>query len=38
LALRMDQTQLFIETPYRSQMVLEVAVEALQPGTLFGVA
>ena len=33
-----DQTQIFIETPYRSQMVLEVALEALQPGTLFGVA
>jgi 16S rRNA (cytidine1402-2'-O)-methyltransferase len=33
-----DQTQLFIETPYRSQMVLEVALETLQPNTLFGVA
>ena len=33
-----DQTQIFIETPYRSQMVLEVALETLQPTTLFGVA
>jgi 16S rRNA (cytidine1402-2'-O)-methyltransferase len=35
---RHDQTQLFIETPYRSQMVLEVALEALLPDTYFGVA
>jgi 16S rRNA (cytidine1402-2'-O)-methyltransferase len=35
---RARQTQLFIETPYRSQMVLEVALEALQPHTRFGVA
>lgn len=33
-----DQTQIFIETPYRSQMVLEVALESLQATTLFGVA
>ncbi len=33
-----DQTQLFIETPYRSQLVLEVALETLQPDTVFGVA
>ena len=33
-----DQTQLFIETPYRSQMVLEVALETLQPDTVFSVA
>ncbi|MBK8196312.1 MAG: SAM-dependent methyltransferase [Lewinellaceae bacterium] len=33
-----DQTQLFIETPYRSQMVLEVALDTLQGDTLFGVA
>jgi 16S rRNA (cytidine1402-2'-O)-methyltransferase len=32
------QTQLFIETPYRSQMVLEVALDTLQPDTRFGVA
>lgn len=35
---RSDQTQLFIETPYRSQMVLEVALETLQPDTRFAVA
>ena len=33
-----QQTQLFIETPYRSQMVLEVALEALRPDTRFCVA
>jgi 16S rRNA (cytidine1402-2'-O)-methyltransferase len=38
LSRQQDQTQLFIETPYRSQMVLEVALETLQPNTLFGVA
>ena len=38
LAQQHNQTQLFIETPYRSQMVLEVALESLQPGTQFGVA
>lgn len=38
LARQQDQTQLFIETPYRSQMVLEVALESLQPDTVFGVA
>ena len=38
LSRQSDQTQLFIETPYRSQMVLEVALESLQPSTLFGVA
>lgn len=38
LARQHDQTQLFIETPYRSQMVLEVALEALRPDTGFGVA
>ncbi len=38
LARQHDQTQLFIETPYRSQMVLEMALETLQPGTQFGVA
>jgi 16S rRNA (cytidine1402-2'-O)-methyltransferase len=35
---RLDQTQIFIETPYRSQMVLEVALESLQPQTQFCVA
>ena len=38
LSRQQDQTQIFIETPYRSQMVLEVALESLQPSTLFGVA
>jgi len=38
LSRQQDQTQIFIETPYRSQMVLEVALESLQPATLFGVA
>ncbi|HLP92532.1 MAG TPA: SAM-dependent methyltransferase [Saprospiraceae bacterium] len=38
LSRQQDQTQLFIETPYRSQMVLEVALETLQPNTMFGVA
>lgn len=33
-----DQTQIFIETPYRSQMVLEVAMESLQPNTQFALA
>lgn len=33
-----NQTQIFIETPYRSQMVLEVALEALHPDTGFAVA
>lgn len=35
---RRKETQLFIETPYRSQMVLEVAMEALGPDTRFCVA
>jgi len=35
---RRKETQLFIETPYRSQMVLEVAMEALRPDTRFCVA
>lgn len=38
LSKQQDQTQVFIETPYRSMMVLEVALEALQPDTRFGVA
>lgn len=38
LARQHNQTQLFIETPYRSRMVLEVALETLQPATQFGVA
>lgn len=31
-------TQLFIETPYRSQMVVETAMEALNMETVFGMA
>ena len=38
LARNHDQTQLFIETPYRAQMVLEVALETLQADTIFGLA
>ncbi len=38
LARQQNQTQLFIETPYRSQMVLDVALETLQPTTVFGLA
>lgn len=38
LAGKNQQTQLFIETPYRSQMVLEVALETLMPDTQFAVA
>jgi 16S rRNA (cytidine1402-2'-O)-methyltransferase len=38
LARQHDQTQIFIETPYRSQMVLEVALESLAADTQFGVA
>jgi 16S rRNA (cytidine1402-2'-O)-methyltransferase len=37
-ARQFDQTQIFIETPYRSHLVLEVALEALQPDTLLGIA
>ena len=35
LVQRQHQTQLFIETPYRSQMVLDVALDSLQPDTRF---
>lgn len=31
-------TQLFMETPYRSQMVVDTALEVLQPETTFGMA
>jgi 16S rRNA (cytidine1402-2'-O)-methyltransferase len=37
-SIRNRQTQIFIETPYRSQMVLEVALESLQDNTKFCVA
>lgn len=32
------QTQLFIETPYRNEAILEVAFQTLSPSTLFCVA
>ena len=35
---RHQQTQLWIEAPYRNQATVEVAVEALTPTTLFSVA
>ena len=35
---RHQQTQLWIEAPYRNQAMIEVAVEALSPTTLFSVA
>ena len=38
LARQQDQTQLFIETPYRSQMVVDVALDTLQNDTVFGMA
>lgn len=38
LARQHHQTQLFIETPYRAQMVLEVALDTLQADTVFGLA
>lgn len=37
-ALGEGETQLFIETPYRSRMIIETAVDILQGHTLFGVA
>lgn len=33
-----NQTQMFIETPYRAQIVVEVALETLQADTVFGMA
>jgi 16S rRNA (cytidine1402-2'-O)-methyltransferase len=38
LSARQRQTQIFIETPYRCQMVMEVALESLQDGTRFCMA
>jgi 16S rRNA (cytidine1402-2'-O)-methyltransferase len=35
---RSQQTQIFMETPYRNQAVLEEALKNLKPGTLFGLA
>jgi 16S rRNA (cytidine1402-2'-O)-methyltransferase len=37
-AARQQQTQLFIETPYRNKALFEQALASLQPGTLFCVA
>lgn len=37
-SLRNEQTQLWIEAPYRNQAMLEVALEVLSPTTLFSVA
>lgn len=38
LAQRHDQTQVFIETPYRNQALIEQALKVLQPNTLFGIS
>lgn len=35
---RLHQTQLFIETPYRTQLVLEVALDTLRPDTRLALA
>ncbi len=37
-AVQVGQTQIFIETPYRSQMVVDVALETLRPDTVFALA
>lgn len=37
-ALRLHQTQLFIEAPYRNGQVIETALKTLSAGTLFGIA
>ncbi len=37
-AVRHQQTQVFIETPYRNGQVIETALKALMPNTLFGIA
>jgi 16S rRNA (cytidine1402-2'-O)-methyltransferase len=38
LALRTGQTQLFIETPYRNQALLQALLHGLQPGTRLAVS
>ncbi|MBI5914629.1 MAG: SAM-dependent methyltransferase [Bacteroidetes bacterium] len=38
LAVRLRQTQIFIETPYRNKAVIEQAMKVLQPGTRFCIA
>lgn len=37
-ATRRGETQIFIETPYRNQAVVETALQVLDPNTLFSVA
>lgn len=37
-AIRRGETQLFIETPYRNQAVVETALQVLDPNTLFSIA
>ena len=37
-SIRFDQTQLFIETPYRNQALIETALNTLSPNTFFCVA
>jgi 16S rRNA (cytidine1402-2'-O)-methyltransferase len=38
LAMKHNETQIFIETPYRNLSVFETALETLAPGTLFSIA
>jgi 16S rRNA (cytidine1402-2'-O)-methyltransferase len=37
-AIRQGETQIFIETPYRNQAIIETALKVLEPNTLFSVA
>ena len=37
-ARRLNQTQIFIETPYRNGQLIETAFKVLQPNTRFGIA
>ena len=37
-ARRLNQTQIFIETPYRNGQMIEAAFKVLQPNTRFGIA
>ena len=37
-ARKMQQTQLFIETPYRNMALIEIALQTLSPNTKFGIA
>lgn len=38
LALRQNETQIFIETPYRNQAIFDTALRTLSPDTLFSIA